>query len=285
MKHPSILGIDIGGTSIKSGIVRDGKLLHINETKTSPENTGSMLESIFTVIDNALKFKINGIGIGIPGFMNEKTGVIEMINNIPALRGFNLSEKIKGKFNIRVKINNDANCFALGEYHFGNYNTMDNVIGITLGTGVGGGIIMNKKLYSGLCGGAGEFGCIPYQGEIFEYFCSNNFFKIFYNQNAHDLYNKARLGNEIALSGFYNFGLHLGNLINHILYFLAPEAIIIGGKISKAFNFFYPGVVSSLNNYPVDFIRKELKISQAIVEEPGIVGAASLWLHEIKSEG
>lgn len=278
MEIKTILGLDIGGTSIKSGIVQDKKLISTSEKKTNSKVTDSVIKTIYSIIREASKDKIDAIGIGIPGFINEKTGIIEHINNIPAFCGINLVEIIQKEFNMKVRINNDANCFALGEYHFGAYQKLNNVIGLTLGTGLGGGIIIDKKLYSGLYGGAGEFGCIPYQGQIFEYFCSNNFFKVFYNYDGKTMFNKASDGNRMALNCFYNFGLHLGNLMNQILLSFAPEAIIIGGKIANAFELFMPGIKHNLKNYPVDFIQNKVKISKAIVREPGIVGAASLWL-------
>ncbi len=277
MQAEIILGLDIGGTSIKYGIIQRQKIIEISERKTDAQDTESIIQTIYSIIHRAIENKIDAIGIGIPGFINEKTGIIEHANNIPAIKGINLVEQIKKEFNINVRINNDANCFALGEYHFGDYKNLSNVIGLTLGTGLGGGIIINNKLYSGLYGGAGEFGCIPYQGQIFEYFCSNNFFKAFYNQNGAEMYKSAIEGSTTAINGFYNFGLHLGNLINHILLAFAPEAIIIGGKISKAFDLFIPGVLENIKNYPVDFIRSKVKISKAVVDEPGILGAASLW--------
>jgi glucokinase len=277
METKTILGIDIGGTSIKYGIVQGRTLVEVKENKTNAFEVDSILESIYSIIHEALKSKIDAVGIGIPGFINGKTGIIELINNIPSLRGINLTEKIHKEFGLKAKINNDANCFTLGEYHFGSYKNLSNVIGITLGTGLGGGIIIHKKLYSGLHGGAGEFGCIPYLEKNFEYYCSSNFFKVFFDQSSYELYSKALNGDDIAKEGFYIFGMHLGALLNHLMFSFAPEAIIIGGKIAKAFDLFLPGVLTYTENYPVEFIKKEIQISMAEIEESGLVGAASLW--------
>lgn len=279
MSSKVIMGIDFGGTTIKSGLLHKGKLVVISETETnSQQGSKAIIESLITSIKKIWIEDVSAIGIGIPGFINTNTNVIELSNNIPSLKGINLCEIIKNEFKVDVRINNDANCFTLGEYHFGYHKKFNNVIGLTLGTGLGGGIIIDKKIYSGLYSSAGEFGCIPYLDKNVEFYCSNNFFKVFYNKNGNELFSEATKGNQDAISAFHKFGLHLGNLINLLIFSFAPEAFIIGGKISNAFSYIYPGIIEKLNSFPVDLLRNKIVISNATVQDPGILGAASLWL-------
>ncbi|MCK4746253.1 MAG: ROK family protein, partial [Bacteroidales bacterium] len=163
------IGVDIGGTSIVAARFSENELIQENEASTGASRpVEEIMESVYQAIDPVLTNEVVGIGIGMPGFMDTESGEILAINNIPAFRGFSIKKAVEKRFNLPVFQNNDANCFALGEAYFGAGKEFRNMIGITLGTGLGGGIIINRQIHTGLVGGAGELGCVPFRGGIVE---------------------------------------------------------------------------------------------------------------------
>ncbi|AFL85764.1 transcriptional regulator/sugar kinase [Belliella baltica DSM 15883] len=272
-----ILGIDIGGTNIKAGILRKGELSSIKSFPTPAlENTETIFKKIFDLISTYSSEEFHGIGIGVPGLVELSTGKILSINNIPSLINSNLKNYLETQTNLPVKINNDANCFVMGAYRFGNLKHLNNVVGISLGTGLGAGIITNKNLYSGLNAAAGEWSAIPYLDKTFEDYCSSKFFSKEYNQTADKLAHLATKGENNAIEAFQQFGIHLAELIKHILYTLSPEGIILGGSISKSHNLFLDSLKCNLKNCLYPSLVENLTLHISDINEPGIIGAASL---------
>lgn len=273
----SVLGLDIGGTKISSGLNKGGKVLERIETKTpstSPQEI--ILEAISEQIAHYLSFHIKAIGIGIPGLVEPHKGIVYNLANIPSFQKVRLKDFLEGKFKIPVIINNDANCFTLGEYKFGPAQKHRHVIGITLGTGIGTGVIANSKLYTGYICGAGEWGGVPYLDKTFEDYCSNKFFKNKYGENAKKLAKKAQEQDQQALHAFHKYGEHVGELINRILFTYAPEAIVIGGSIRKAFPFFQKSMEQTIGNFPYKSISENLRIYVSNLNDSAILGAISL---------
>ena len=159
------IGVDLGGTNIKIGIVSDkGKLVKSISIKTDadcgPKNViSNIIKGIETVLIKN-KLKIQGIGIGCPGVVSIKKGIIENAPNLPGWKNVKLGPIIKEKFGYKVHLENDANAAAIGELMFGAGKKFDSFIMVTLGTGVGGGIVFNKKIFRGEFGAAGEIGHI-----------------------------------------------------------------------------------------------------------------------------
>lgn len=273
----SYIGIDIGGTKISGIQLKDNVL-----QKKTKQDTGSdrplkqILASLFEVIDALMEDEVQAIGIGVPGILDVEKGIIISINNIPEFNGFHLKSAVEKAYSIPAFINNDANCFALSEAYFGAGKGYSNVIGITLGTGVGGGIVIDKQLYSGNLGAAGEFGCLPYKNVFFEEYGGNNFFEKNYGQSGKELYLKAEQGDQEAKEAFLHYGEHIATLLQTIIFFIAPEAIIIGGSISKAFRYFEPSINKMLDNFPIPVIAKHVKILAAELSDSGVLGAAAL---------
>ena len=116
-----------------------------------------------------------------------------------------MKEILEACFSVPVYVDNDANCFALGERIFGEGKTVDNFVGLTLGTGLGGGIIQNGKLLADANCGSGEFGMIPYQGQILEYFCSGSYFMNVWGVDGKEMYTIKNL--KIRFSKLENPGL------------------------------------------------------------------------------
>jgi len=276
-----VLGIDIGGTDLKIGRVENGIIVKQTfrsvDTKAAKEET---LSSLFDAIDRTISANVTAIGIGVPAVVNPVTGIVYDVQNIPSWKEVALKELVEQRYKLPVFINNDANCFALGEKKFGKGKGYENFIGLSIGTGIGMGIIINNRLYNGVLCGAGEVGMLAYKDSIMEDYSSGHFFKNNYNISAKELSQSAAEGNEIALQAFNEFGLHLGECLKAILYMYAPEAIILGGSISKAFPYFRKSLELSLQSFAYQKQIQDLKIETSNYEGIAILGAASLCLQE-----
>lgn len=159
------LGIDIGGTTIKAGVVtEETKVLHKESMPTViGDDENGFVEAIVTLVHKTLcgagigLSDLCAIGVGCPGIIDDEKGIVVDAGNLK-LRNFPLREELKKHFTIPIFLNNDANCAALGEYRALNNSKIGSLIMITLGTGIGGGIILNQKIYTGYNGMGGEFG-------------------------------------------------------------------------------------------------------------------------------
>jgi len=159
------VGVDLGGTNIKIGIVSEkGRLVKSISIKTEADcGPKKVITNIIKGIEMVLvknKLKIQGIGIGCPGVVSIKRGIVENAPNLPGWKNVKLGPIIKEKFGYKVHLENDANAAAIGELIFGAGKKFDSFVMVTLGTGVGGGIVFNKKIFRGEYGAAGEIGHI-----------------------------------------------------------------------------------------------------------------------------
>lgn len=274
-----VLGIDIGGTYLKIGRVENGIIT--NQTFNSVDSKASeeaTISSLFEAIDNIISPDVTAIGIGVPAVVDPIAGIVYDVQNIPSWKEVALRELVEQRYKLPVYLNNDANCFALGEKIFGKGRNHENFIGLTIGTGIGMGIIINNALYNGILCGAGEVGMLPYKDGIIEEYSSSFFFSKNYHQSAEELSRSAAKGDENALQAYTEFGLHLGECIKSILYMYAPEAIILGGSISKSFPLFKESMELSLKSFAYQKQIEDLKIETSNYEGIAILGAASLCM-------
>jgi glucokinase len=273
----AILGLDIGGTSIKGGILINGHLQDIRSISTpAQESKAFILETIAEFIESYSSYEIMGIGIGIPGLVNVEEGIVLGLSNIPAFQHVELKKFLTNRFGKPIFINNDANCFALGVYKFGVGRKYKNLVGITLGTGVGGGIVINGHLYSGVNSAAGEWCSAPYRDHDFEHYCSGKFFAKYYHSKPKPLAKAALAGDPRAQRAFDEYGHHLGELIKHILYALAPEAIVLGGSIRKTYPLFKKSLHQTLSTFGYATVLERLEILLSELDETAIHGAVAL---------
>ncbi|MEB2784295.1 ROK family protein [Algoriphagus persicinus] len=273
----AILGLDIGGTGIKGGVLINGHLEDIRSIATpATESKEFILEAIAEFIETYLAYDVIGIGVGIPGLVDVREGIVLGLSNIPAFQHVELKKFLTERFMKPVFINNDANCFASGVHKFGVGREFNHLVGLTLGTGIGGGIVINGHLYSGVNSAAGEWCSAAYLDHDFEHYCSGKFFERYYHSKPKALAKQALAGDPTAIRAFDEFGHHLGELIKHILYALAPEAIILGGSIRKTYPLFKKALYQSLStfNYPTVIERFEILLSE--MDETAIHGAVAL---------
>lgn len=271
------MGLDIGGTSIKGGILIKGHLEDIRSISTpASESQEFVLETIAIFIESYLHHDFSGIGIGIPGLVNVEEGIVLGLANIPAFQHVELKKFLTERFSKPVFINNDANCFAIGVHKFGVGKKFKNLVGITLGTGTGGGIVINGHLYSGVNSAAGEWCSATYLDRNFEHYCSGKFFANHYHSRPKTLAKLAQSGDPVALQAFDEYGHHLGELIKHILYALAPEAIVLGGSIRKTYPLFEKSLYRTLSTFAYPTVLKNLQILLSELDETAIHGAVAL---------
>ena len=254
------IGIDVGATKTEGVLINEkGKVL-ISGRILTPKNKKEFFETIFALVKKLKTKKIAGVGIGVPGQINN--GVLVREPNLPFAQNLNLKKIVQKKFKVKTLVDNDANCFALAEARI---RRKKNLIGLTLGSGVGGGIIIRGKIYRGADGLAGEFGQIVYKGKILEDYCSGKFFE------------KRGFNKKV----FEEYGFHLGNLINMAVNSLNPEIIVLGGSVTQSFKFFKKSMERSFKSKLTYPQLKRTKIVVSKNKHAGAVGAA--FLHKLQN--
>lgn len=272
------IGVYLGGKTLMAGRIKSGKvakktLKTINNFAPQEE----ILKELINSIEEVYSDEVSGIGIGVPSLVDVYQGIVYNPLNIPSWHKVYLKQIIEDRFGIQVSVNNDANCFALGQKYFGKAQNYANVVGLTIGIGLGCGIITNNQLYSGHNCGAGEFGSIPYRDHDYEYYCSENFFEKKYGEKYIEFLTRARDKDKIAIALFEHFGNDLGNAIKTILFAIDPEIIIIGGRMAEAYPFFKKTMFEKLKNFPYEETIKKLKIEVSDEPDIAILGAAALF--------
>lgn len=271
------LSIDLGGTNIRIARVDKGICSdYMSVACPALEDEDIIIDKISYLIKKLMDRRVDGIGIGVPSIVDTQTGVVYNAVNISSWKEVHLKERLEDKFQVPVLVDNDCNCFALGEYMYGTGKSYDNMVGITLGTGVGMGIIINKQLYGGIYQGAGEVGSLPYLNSDYEHYCSSSFFKQNGNTGAY-FAQRAKEGDTEAINIWNQFGLHIGQLIKAVLFAYAPQLIVFGGGISSAFSLFKESMEQALQDFPYKIILTNVEIKVSSLKEANLLGAASLF--------
>jgi glucokinase len=261
-------GVDVGGTTVKMGFFEtSGALLDKWEIKTNTADGGkAILSDIAQAVDNKLaqesisKSEIQGIGIGVPGPVRSD-GVVNGCVNL-GWGVVNVAEELGSLTGLDIKVGNDANVAALGEMWQGGAKGSRDVVMVTLGTGVGGGIIVDGKIVAGFNGAGGEIGHITVNNEEIEpcncgqYGCLEQYtsatgivrmakrklaktaeetsLRNFAELTAKDIFDEAKAGDKIAIGLVDELGAILGGALSNLACVVNPEIIVIGGGVSKA---------------------------------------------------
>ncbi|HUZ59650.1 MAG TPA: ROK family protein [Hanamia sp.] len=274
----SIIGIDLGGTNIRGGVVTDFKLSNIISKKINAQGSADeVLKEVFSLTDQLINNSVKSIGIGVPGLINAEEKMVYDVVYIPSWKKVPLQKWMEDRYHIPVFINNDANCFALGEFYFGKVKGTNSIVGLTIGTGLGCGLIINKKLYEGRNGGAGEFGMISYLDKTVEYYASGQFFQNVYNTDGESVFKNAKEGNTEALKMYQEMGTHLGNAVKTILYALDVELIVLGGSVRHAFPYFSKTMWDQIKTFGFQNAITNLRIEVSEIQNAGMLGAAALY--------
>lgn len=311
-----VVGIDLGGTNIKAGIVEEtsGMVIVSESIKTnSDKGMEDTFERIALLVDKMLKdseidkSKVNGVGMGIPGpVINGE--IVTFFANFPWEKGLNIANILEKKLNLPVKLGNDANVITLGETWKGAAKGYRNVLGLTLGTGVGGGILIDGKILEGFRGagaevghmklvengklcGCGQQGCWEAYAsataivkETINRFDENKFNLVWKNIDgniklleAKHVFDAAKEEDRFAVEIIDYTAKYLAMGIGNLLNVLNPEIIIVGGGVALAGDFLFDKVKKELKKYTLPVTLENIKIVQAkLGEDAGIVGAAAL---------
>ncbi len=272
----------MGGTNVRGGIVRGQYLSDVITQKINAQGSEEEVKvELFHLIDLFISNNIHAIGIGVPGLIDEQAAMVYDVVNIPSWKKLPLKRWIQDRYSLPVEINNDANCFALGEFYFGKGKSVSSMIGTTIGTGLGSGIIINNKIYTGRNGGAGEFGMAPYLDQCYEYYASGQFFNNVYGTPGEVVFTKAKAGEESALSQYAEMGMHLGNAVKMMLFALDVELIVFGGSVRHAWPYFQEAMWKQIKTFPFKRVLEHLKIEVSELNNAGILGAAALHYHRV----
>jgi len=311
------LGVDLGGTNIKLGIVSDSgtiisKLSVPSNADKGPKEVIRQIKSGINQILSRTEFRIKGIGIGAPGTVSLEKGSVESPPNLPGWTSIKLGKIIEKEFNLKTRIENDANAAAIGEMIFGAGKKFDSFVMITLGTGVGSGIIINKKIYRGEYGAAGEIGhmSIDFNGPecncgsigCIEAYVGNNYLKqrVINQLEAHpdtkilELVNNDTdlitpiiirealvLNDDFALSVVNDMGLHIGAVLASVSNMLDICTFIIGGGVAGLGEPLFSKIRETAAARVLTPIRKRVKVLPAkLKNDAGVKGSSALVFYK-----
>jgi len=308
MAKKFIIGIDLGGTNLKLALldlkfkIKDREVLSTQNFIKKENLVSIIVRSINKIIeDNRLKKRdILGIGLGVPGPVDAKRGVIHFFPNIPGWREVNLKGVLQRRLGLAVFLDNDAKLMSLAEYKLGKAKGFKNVICLTLGTGVGGAVILEGRLYRGVNNAAGEIGHIPINEKgplcncggiaCLEAYIGNNRIlrearKIFKRnitlEELSILAKKTCLPagrqNKQALNIWLKMGGRLGTALSGIVNLLNLDAIVMGGGIANVGKILFDKVRETIRKRAMSVQAKHVKVFKAkLGDDAGLIGAAVL---------
>lgn len=315
MDNHWFVGVDIGGTTIKMAFIDTyGEIITKWEIATNTQNEGRQIttdisKSIFMKLDelNEPKEKLAGIGVGAPGFINMETGFIYKAVNI-GWNDFPLKDRLEVDTGLPVVVDNDANLAALGEMWRGAGDGAKNLLAVTLGTGVGGGLIANGNIVHGVNGMAGEIGHLTSVAKggapcncgktgcletiasatgiariATEKACESNDSELAIilsrdgKLTAKDVFDAASKEDALALEVVDEISFHLGLAIANLANAVNPEKIVIGGGVSKAGDLLIDHINKHFQTYALPRVAQGAKIAVATLgNDAGVIGA--VWL-------
>lgn len=277
MEEKKLIGVDLGGTNVRAAHISSEGIEKMNiEAVKSKGSVQEVLEQIYGLIDQLGLEGIEGIGMGVPGPVDEDKGIVYELINIPAWKKVEVKKKFEDRYGIPVKVQNDANCFAVAEKFYGKGRGCRSFVGLIVGTGMAGGIFINDHLYTGPNSMAGEFGMIKYLDKFYEYYSCGQFFNNVHGISGKEAYQRANSGDKQAIDMWKEFGNHLGAAIEAILYAYDPEKIILGGSVGQSLSLYKDYLWVALDNFAFKNSLKNLKIEASELDNPGLLGAAAL---------
>ncbi len=271
------IAIDLGGTNVRVATVLPGGQVEriISEPCRSKGSEEEVLEHIFSLIDELMTPEVDGIGIGVPSVVDTDKGIVYNVVGIPSWKEVHLKDRLEERYHIPASVDNDCNCFALGVTSFGRGHGYREAFCVTLGTGVGGSLVIDGQLYRGRNAGAGEIGSIPYLDRDYEYYCSSRFF-VGKGTSGKEAAVAAANGDPEGLKIMDEFGGHVGKLVQMIMFAYDPAVIILGGSISKAYPLFCDAMWKEIKNFPYPKSVANLEIFQSEQVHAAFLGAANL---------
>ena len=311
------IGIDLGGTYTKLALVdTKGKISHRAKFATAAYKTRSdLIEAIVAEIRAILvktglsRKRLLGVGIGVPGIVDFKRGLVYNLTNVPGWKDTPLKRILEANLKVPVLVDNDVNVMALGECRFGAGRGATNLVCIPLGTGVGGGIIIDGSLYRGSAFSAGEVGHMPLKEEGLPCGCGSYGCLERYVGNRYivdeikgiirggrptiikrlvkgdlsaitpEIISKAALkGDRLSMDFLAKVGKRIGTTLSGIVNLLNPELIIIGGGMAEAGEPLFNSIRKTVNERSLPVPKRAVKILKAkLSNDAGVIGAAALF--------
>ena len=293
-----VIGIDLGGTAIKLGrFLPDGTCLGAISLPTpQPANPEPVVKAIAQGIKKLDPDRTcEAIGLGLPGPTDKARRIARKSINLPSWDDVPVADWLESQTGLPTILENDANCAAIGEAWLGAGKAYQDFILLTLGTGVGGGIFLDGKLFTGRDGAAGELGLITLnpdgypchsgnKGSLEQYASIGSILRRTGKEPA-EMGRLATQGDRQALQFWHDYGELLGAGLASLVYVLTPEAIIIGGGISASYSFFASSTLAEINKRVVSPSRIGLKLLPAqLGNQAGMLGAAKLVWNEIETD-
>ncbi len=310
------IGVDLGGTNTKIALI--DKKFKVLESVSIPtkkyRRPERLLGAIYSAVNQVVKARkaarrqIFGVGVGVAGLVDAKSGVICNLVNIPGWKNLNLKKILRKKLRLPIYCDNDVNVMALAESSIGAGKGSLNVVCLTLGTGVGGGIIINGNLYRGSTSSAGEIGHIPINeggpgcncgGQAcLESYVGNHYLvkevrrrikagkrtvlKKMANKKLSDLtprmmYKAAKSGDRFARDLWHDAGVKIGIALSGVVNFLDPDKVVIGGGVSQAGAFLFKPIRETVRKRSMELQGRHVRIVKAALgKDAGVIGAAVL---------
>jgi glucokinase len=299
MKSEFYIGIDIGGTNIKSALVRDGKIIKRTKVQTNADQGPvSIIAQIKSVLKNFTE-PVARIGIGIAGIIDSRKGIVRYSPNLAGWTDVKLAQILKRELEVPVKILNDVNAICLGEWKFGAGKGYNNIFLFTLGTGVGGAAVCEGKLLFGANGFAGEFGhsVIKYDGKKCtcgqfghlegyvgaRYIVERTKRRMRKQKSTLRKYKKitpriiaqeAKRGEAVSKAIFAEIGFYIGIGLSNIISLFDPEVIIISGGVARAGNILFDSIRKTADQRIMGAQYRDFKIIPGkLGDDAGILGA------------
>jgi glucokinase len=298
------IGIDLGGTNLRVALVTSEGDVIRKEKEPTP---GKILDSLILAIENFFSGDVVGIGLGVAGLIDRKNGAILISPNIPVLKGVNLVREIKERFDVPIFIENDANAAALGEKWTGAGKEFSDSVLFTLGTGIGGGVIKDKRLLDV----AAEVGHMTVYAGGEKCFCGNSgcletyasaraivskviaalekgreslLLKLHeggpYKLTGEDIYRMALEGDGLAREVLKEAGRYLGIGMANIINILSPQAIILAGGLTGAWDIYVQEAISEASKRAFHELFEKVKIRRSLLgDDAGVIGSAGLVFH------
>lgn len=304
---PLAIGVDFGGTTIKIGVVFKSNVIdHAPPIATQEfEGPEDLIAAIARVIEDlrARHSGIAAVGIGVPGFVDFEHGMVYTLTNVRGWVDVRLKTALENLTGLPVTVENDANCMAFAEWKRGAGRGLDHLVAITMGTGVGGGVVINGQLVRGSQYGAGEIGqtSIDYRGRVGQFGNIGALEDYIGNQEiaiqAMDAYHAAGIhkhaeectpaalaqaanaGDEVALAVWDHVTELLACALMNCCWLLNPQAIVIGGGVARAGDVLFGPLVAKLHAQLSGPFKDHLMVLPArFGNEAGLIGAAAMAL-------
>ena len=294
--------IDIGGTSIKYGVLSEKGEIFIDGTVstkvTEKENfiLSDVKKLIRNILDEYRNYEIKGICVSTAGVVNPEKGEIAYAGpTIPKYTGTKIKEELEKEFSISCEVENDVNCAGLGEYWKGAGKGSKSMVCLTIGTGIGGSVILDGKLLNGIGYTAGEIGYMDVNGSYIQNIASSRYLveKVQKEKvekegitdaiTGVDIFELAKKGDEICIAGINEIISNLAVGVRNIIYLLNPEVIVIGGGITAQKEYLEEKIRKEVNDGMISDMFRKTRIELAQQgNQAGLLGALYNFLNKNK---